>query len=376
MLKFYRGLEAKYHYEAGTDVALEDALYFATDTYKIYLNGNVFGVDIEKVKDVSLSGDVLTFTKADGTTLPVNIGIDDNTQAAIDALKGLLDDDGNLNISLMYQPAVSDSVKTAYAVGALAKGTTAEYLKKKTLSQVFDEMLFPTIQPTASAPSASLSLKGYAQLQEVGAAAPTTANFNTSFNRGQITCDGVSQGYRAGEKTSDVLYRGTESSPVTDSDPVIPYGDVNYYYKVNYADGTADIKDNKGNTATSLTQLKAGSVTSGVCRVTGVYPIFATTSDANISNKTVTKLPLTTSTTITTTLAAEAADSKQVIKVKGTITKIELKDPFGNWVAQTISDFPKTTENIDVNGNSVEYNVYTRNQGQNGATEFRITYSK
>lgn len=376
MLQFYRGLKSKYEYP--TNSKLQDALFFATDTGELLLNGVNYGVDTEKVKDVNVAEDVLTFTMADGSTKVVNIGIDENTQSAIDALKGLLDEDGNLDISLMYQPAVSDEVKTAYAVGALAKGTTAATLKTKTLSQVFDEMLFPTIQPTATLPSASLSLKNYAQLQEVGAAAPTVANFNTSFNQGSIVCDGVTQGTRAGAKESDILYRGTElvSSETSEFAAVIPNGTVNYYYKVNYADGPSDIKDNKGNTATSLAQLKAGSVVSGACSVIGVYPIFATTTDDNIANKTVTKLSLTNSTTITMTLAAEAADSKHVIKMKGTITKIELKDPFGNWVSQSINEFPKTTEEIQIQGVAASYNVYTRNQGQNGATEFRITYSK
>lgn len=376
MLQFYRGLKEKYNYTSGGQ--LQDALFFATDTGELLLNGKNYGIDTEKVKSVSVSGDVLTFIMADGTTKPVNIGIDENTQSAIDALKGLLDEDGNLDISLMYQPAVSDSVKTAYAVGALAKGTTAATLKTKTLSQVFDEMLFPTIQPTATAPSASISLKSYAQLQEVGATAPAKSNFNTTYNQGSITCNGVSQGPRAGAKTDDMIIRKFGSDYSEDSTgsnifiDKIPEGTTNYYYKVIYAAGTADIKDNKGNTATSLTQLPAGNVTSAACAVIGVYPIFATTS--NITEAT--KQALTNDTTVTMTFVAETAANKHVIKMKGTVTKIELKDPFGNWVQQPLNEFPKTTENIEIQGTSTAYNVYTRNQGQNGATEFRITYSK
>lgn len=316
-VKFYRGKQSQYSNER-----MAEGIYFTTDTHKIMLNGNDYSTDT-------------------------------------------------------YTPGVSDTVKTTTTVGALPKGTTAASLRDKTLSQIFDEMLFPTIQPTATPPSASMSLEGYDSLQEVGATAPTESNFNTSFNQGNITCDGISQGPRAGAKLFDVIYRSTQSVTSTDvtfKDPV-PSGVTNYYYKVNYDAGTADIKDNKGNTATSLAQLPAGSVTSSAVVVRGVYPIFATITDANISNNTVTKLSLTSNTVITITLASETATSKQKIKIKGSITKIEIKDPFGNWVVQNLTEYPKTIENISVQGNQVEYNVYTRNQGTNGSTQFRITYS-
>ena len=379
MLQFYRGLKAKYNYPSNT--SLQDALFFATDTGELLLNGVNYGIDTEKVKDVSVTGELLQFTMADGTTKDVNIGIDEDTQKAIDALKGLLDDDGKLNISLLYQTAVGDDVTTATTVGSLAKGTKASELKKLTLSQVFDEMLFPTIQPTATAPSATIALKGYNTVQEVGAVAPTVAQFTTSYNQGSITCNGVVQSVRAGAKIDQgtFIYRDDVSSGQEGSanfSKVIAKGDTKYYYHVSYSAGPSDIKDNKGNAATSLTQLPAGSVTSAAVTVSGVYPIYASTTAANITNKTVTKLPLTNATSFEVTMAAEDADSKQVIKMNGTITKVELFNTVANKYEVQSNAFVKSTENIDVNGTSVAYNVYTRNQGQNGSSKFRITYTK
>lgn len=318
LVTFHRGKQSQYSSEQ-----MQDGIYFSSDTHKIMLNGDDYSTDT-------------------------------------------------------YTPGVGDTVKTASTVGALPKGTTAASLKDKTLSQIFDEMLFPTVQPTATAPSARISLSGYNSLQEVGATAPTASNFSTSFDKGGIYLDGVKQSDRSGALVSDVLFRGQESasSGTTAFSAVVAEGRQYYYYKVNYAAGPSDIKDNKGNTATSLSQLPAGSVTSTSQVVEGVYPIFATTTDTNISSNNVTKLALTASkSNITTTLAAETATSKHKFKIKGTMTKIELKDPFGNWVAQSLSDFPVTTENINVQGNSVSYNVYTRNQGTNGSTEFRITFN-
>lgn len=379
MLQFYRGLKAKYNYP--TNTSLQDALFFATDTGELLLNGKNYGIDTEKIKDVSVSGELLQFTMADGTVKEVNIGIDEDTQKAIDALKGLLDEEGKLNISLLYQTTVGDDVTTATTVGSLAKGTKASVLKKLTLSQVFDEMLFPTIQPTATNPSASLALKSYAAVQEVSAAAPTVDNFTASFNQGTITCNGVVQSVRAGAKVDagSFIYRDDQSVGQQGSanfSKAIAKGDTKYYYHVAYSAGPSDIKDNKGNAATSLTQLPAGSVNSAAVTVTGVYPIYASTTAANITNKTVTKLPLTSAASFEVTMAAEDPDSKQVIKMNGTITKVELFNTVANKYETQTNAFVKTTENIEINGTSVAYNVYTRNQGQNGSSKFRITYTK
>ena len=362
MIQFYRGLRAKYTYPEG----FVDAIYFATDSGEILVNGISYGIDQEKVKGVTKVGSALVFTMANDTTSTIDIGIDENTAAAIEALKGLLDENGQLNISLQYQSKMDDSLATITTLGGIAAGTTAGALKKKTLSEVFDDLLFPTVQPTITGPSASLSLKT-TNIREVGSAAPAASEFNASFSQGTIKIGSATQNPRAGAKTSDSLYivKGQEIPTV------VALGTTNYYYEASYAAGAIP-KDSKGNPATNATALPEGSVKSGAVPVYGVYPFYA-----NVANETVTRLPLTKDLKFKVSLAAEGPN-KHVIKIPHTITKFELLNTLsGKYELFDSGSFNKTTEEIDVNGTSVTYNVYTRkDSGFNGASEFQITYSK
>lgn len=376
MIKFFKGLRAKYTYPTNTE--LTDAIFFATDTGELLVNGVNYGVDTQKVKDVEFDGNTntFTFTKGDGTTVSANLGdklLTDSDKQALESVKEILES-GNLSVT--YIPGVSDSIAMVEKVGGLKAGTTAGSLKNKTISAVLDDMLFPTVQPTAVEPKATLALKsGKPNIREVGSASPVLADFTTTWNAGQIKIGNDVQATRAGEKTAEIVYANTEGNAVTAEAGTVSLGTTNYYYKVTYSAGPAP-KDSKGNPAETLTALPAGYKVSSAVPVYGVYPFFATTTAENITNQTVSKLPLTNSASFTCTLSAESATSKHVIKIPHTVTKIELKDPFGNWANQPLEEFVKTSESINVNGTSVSYNVYTRNQGQNGATEFRITYTK
>ena len=101
---------------------------------------------------------------------------------------------GGGDSSDMYESAMDDDIEVPNAVGGIAAGTTAAELKKKTQSQVLDDLLFPEINPTIVAPSAQATLNGSSFTQntvyEVGATAPTTTNLNGILNRGSITVPG------------------------------------------------------------------------------------------------------------------------------------------------------------------------------------------
>ena len=354
MIQFYRGLRSSYDYP--TNTKLQDAIFFATDTGELLVNGVNYGIDSQKIEDVQFdeTTGILTFTKGDGSTLQVD----------------------GLKFTSNYETNLDPELATLTAIGGIPAGTQVKKYKDKPLSNVIDDLLFPTIQPTAVAPKVTLSLKsGQNSVREIGSNSPVVSNFTTSWDAGSIKIGNSVQATRAGEKQSDVIYRGVEANVVNDEPTKVTKGATQYYYKVYYSKGP-DPKDSKGNAASSLVALPEGSIVSSAVTINGVYPFYANTTTDNIANGTVTKLALTNSTSFTTTLAGESATVKHTFKLPHLITKIELKDPFGNWVAQKLEEFPKTTENIDVNGTSVEYNVYTRNQGQNGATEFKITYSK
>lgn len=108
--------------------------------------------------------------------------------------------------------------------------------------------------------------------------------------------------------------------------------------------------------------------------VTGVYPYF--TNKDNIT--TFAKLPLSTSKLLDITYVAETADNKHAFKLpsKFTVSSIILLNTLnGKYEDYSIDRFTVTTENIEVQGNQVEYKTYTRNDGINGSSSFKITFA-
>lgn len=369
MIQFYRGLKTKYNYPENT--SLQDAIFFATDTSEIIINGVTYGTDTEKLKDVSFDSatNTLTFVKGTGTNYEVKFGdrlLSDADRTAIDQVKDAL---AGAGFTAIYDTTLDENLATVTALGGISAGTKVSALKGKKITEVLDTLIFPTVQPTAVDPTVSLSLKsGVANVREIGSALPTAANFSTSWNAGSIKIGNSVQSTRAGEKISESLYsvKGESELPT-----VVPAGTTNYYYSVTYADGP-EPKDSKGNPATSIAQLKGSTITSKAVAVYGVYTFYA-----NKVNSEFASLPLTNATSFEVELAAEGPN-KHAIKIPHTITKVELFNTVGNkYEPFDVTKFTKTTEVIDVNGTGVTYNVYTRNDsGFNGTSKFKITYTK
>lgn len=371
MIKFFRGLRASYTYTTENPGNLSDALFFATDTGELLLNGKLYGSDGEKVKDVEFdsSTNKFTFTKADGSTVVADLGdklLKDSDRTLLDNVAGMFEE-GQINVT--YNSGLDKTVATVEKLGGIDAGTTVAQLTGQTISKVLDTLIFPTIQPTITPPSASLSLKsGVSNIKEVGDTGYTTEDFTSAFNQGAIKIGASTKNPRAGAKSSDVIYAGSEANRIPNT---VTAGTTNFYYKVNYAEGPAPL-DSKGNPATSYTALPAGSITSSAVATYGVYPFYA-----NIENAKPSKLPLTKSLTFTATLAAEGPN-KHVFKLPHVVTKIEMLNTLSHqYEVYALENFTTGTEEIAVQGTKVNYNTYTRNDaGFNGETTYRITYSK
>ena len=331
------------------------------------------------------SGDNVKFNTEDGELV-----ISGNYQDATTSTSGLmsagdktkLDNlSGALDANVMYNSAMDDSLATLSALGGIPKGTTAAELKEKTLSQVFDDLLFPTIQPTVSAPSASISFKSTTTtptIQEVGttgSTVPTPSSFNTSFSKGSISISGVKKQDRSGNATTTIIYYGGNVNNTSNFPTVIPDGSINYNCRISYEAGPTPL-DSKGNPATSYSALPAGSATSGAVTVYGVYPYFTNASD----NSTFSKMTLTTGTTFSALKFKAEGPNKHAFKLpaKYTLTKTELLNTLsGKYETFATSNWTVTTEYITVQGNTVSYKVYTRNDsGFNGESTYNITFSK
>lgn len=349
LVKFARGTKANYNH-----TTYADYIYFAEDTGEILMNNQSYGggsiTNVEVVEGGSLK---LTFSN--GTSQTFNVA---------DLLR--------------YNSQLDGSITTVTDFGGIPAGTTAEALKTKTISQVLDDLIFPTVQPTiGSQPSASLLLKsGFANngVYEVGAAAPQDpANFTKGYSRGAINIAGVKKQDYAGDKTAEVLYYGS-SEGNTELPTEITEGAMKYNYKVTFAAGPQPL-DSKGGNATSVAKYNGGSKT-GTATINGVYPYYGSTGADNA----LVKLALTTATQVTFDAPAETAGGRHGFKLpaKYNVTKVEWYNTLGgNWVELPVANFTATTANETVQGKPVSYKTYRRNEaGLSGATQFKVTFTK
>lgn len=331
-----------------------DKLYFATDTHELLVNGTSYSGGVSAV---SIEGTTLKITMVDGSSKTVNL-------AEI----------------LKYKSALTDDIATVNALGGIPAGTTVAQLKNKTFSQLFDELIFPTVNPTFENPTASLSLKSTSTtpiIQEVGttgASVPVAASFNTGYNAGAIKIAGVKKQNRGGALNSGSSFIYINNTPTNKTFPTeIPEGSITYKYRAAYAQGPQPL-DSKGNNY--QTPLPAGTVDSGAVMISGVYPYF-TNKD---NNEAFAKLALTIYNNLSAVKFKAEGPNKHIFKLpaKYTLTKVELLNTLsGKYENYGIDKFTKTTENIEVQGKQVKYTVYTRNDaGFNGESTFNITFSK
>lgn len=331
-----------------------DKLYFATDTHELLVNNTSYS---GSVSAVSIKDTTLKITMVDGSSKIVDL-------AEI----------------LKYKSTLADNIATVNALGGIPAGTTVAQLKNKTFYQLFDELIFPTVNPIFESPTASLSLKSTSTtptIQEVGttgASVPVIASFNTTYNAGAIKIAGVKKLNRGGNLQATKSFIYINNNPANKVFPTeIPEGSIVYKYKAFYDQGPQPL-DSKGNKY--QTPLPAGAVDSNTVVITGVYP-YLTNKD---NNKIFNKLALTIYNNLSAVKFVAEGPNKHAFKIpeKYTLIKVELLNTLsGKYENYDINKFTRTTENIEVQGKQVSYAVYTRNDaGFNGESTFNITFSK
>ena len=253
ILKFYRGLRASYN--AGTHA---DGIYFCTDTGQIMLNDKQYGGSSAKtVADVTLEESVLKITYTDTSSEELDLSV----------------------LGGAYISEIEDTeLEMPSAVGGISKGTTVGDLNGKTINQMFDDLLFPTVNPTFVAPSASIAFNSYSTLQKVGSAGPTEDNFTTGYNPGEIRVNGVKQANRGGAIKDGESFVFVNNDPSNKTLPAtLALGNTTFKYRASYEAGPQP-KDNKGNNYG--TPLAAGTVDSSAITVNGTHPYYASTATA------------------------------------------------------------------------------------------------
>lgn len=295
---------------------------------------------------------------------------------------------------ISYTTDLPDSLVVPQTIGGINKGTRVSDLEGSTISQMFDNLLFPEVQPTVQAPSATIHFKDTFSpngVYEVGATAPIAANFNTSFNRGTCTVVGQADKNRAGNLDSgnSFIYYGGNTSTKT-LPAKVTLGTMQYNYHAAYAQGDT-LVTSKGNEASvTPNPLPAGSVNSSDLAIFGTYPYYcngqsasSSSGDSNFPASATpdTKLPLYkwTDTLVGAKFASEAATGTRmqfIYSNRKKVTKVEFYNSIsGKWETFDTSNYNTKSgiKTYSVQGTNETYNILTTTGPLSGSVQYRFT---
>lgn len=295
---------------------------------------------------------------------------------------------------ISYTTDLPDSLVVPQTIGGISKGTKVSDLEGSTISQMFDNLLFPEVQPTIQTPSATIHFKDTFSsngVYEVGTTAPIAANFNTSFNRGTCTVVGQANKNRAGnlDSGSSFIYYGGNTSTKT-LPAKVTLGTMQYNYHAAYAQGDT-LVTSKGNKASvTPNPLPAGSVDSSNLTIFGTYPYYcngqsasSSSGDSNFPTSATpdTKLPLYkwTDTLVGAKFASEAATGTRMqfmYSNRKKVTKVEFYNSIsGKWETFDTSNYnaKSNIKTYSVQGTNETYNILTTTGPLSGSVQYRFT---
>lgn len=295
---------------------------------------------------------------------------------------------------ISYTTDLPDSLVVPQTIGGINKGTKVSDLEGSTISQMFDNLLFPEVQPTIQDPSATIHFKDTFSsngVYEVGTTAPIAANFNTSFNRGTCTVVGQANKNRAGNLDSgnSFIYYGGDTSTKT-LPAKVTLGTMQYNYHAAYAQGDT-LVTSKGNKASvTPNPLPAGSVNSSNLTIFGTYPYYcngqsasSSSGDSNFPTSATpdTKLPLYkwTDTLVGAKFASEAATGTRMQFMYSNRKKVTLVEFYnsisGKWETFDTSNYNAKSgiKTYSVQGTNETYNILTTTGPLSGSVQYRFT---
>lgn len=214
---------------------------------------------------------------------------------------------------------------------------------------------------TVNASNAALNSVNYTMKRTTNGSVENAA---ANTNPAQVTLDSETFKAIEGTNTVKVDITGPTANATFASMPV--------YYACSNLGKTSE--EHKSVAKDTVTKTSATPSNSKTLNVTGVYPYY--TNKDNIAA--FAKLALTTNKTLDVTFVAETASNKHAFKIpaKFNVTKITLLNTLsGKYEDYSVSRFSVTTETINVQGTNVQYKVYTRNDGTNGSSSFKITFA-
>jgi hypothetical protein len=276
----------------------------------------------------------------------------------------------------IYNTTLDPALKMPAAVGGIPADTSVAFLSGKSFIELFDMLLFPTANPTLTAPTAAFTVSPTTLLYEVSS--NQTLTFTTTFNRGSISPQySATSPYRSGLPN---YYNFTGIGLIDVASSSIPYVHAPINVSIGYSTNSWSVVvshdigvqpyDNKGNVYS--TPLAAGNISaSPTIAIEGVYPIFATTIDISTLTKQTLVSMSASPVSLDSSLIGEIGGYKQTFEISTihtALTAIQTFNTVGNiWEYElgtaplSLTRWDTSTLTKSIQGYSVPYTRYTYN---------------
>lgn len=357
MIKFYRGLRSLYNAEIhGVGI------YFATDTGEIIHDSKSYSGLLEadkSVQDVTLVNGVMTITYTDGTSTTIEVG------------------------SGKYKSNIEDkNVAMTTKFGDYVVGTKVSALEGKTYDELFDGILFPSVNPTKSGdPAVNAFALASAGPVELGTAVVSISE--AGLDRKKWSTYNNNAPY-AGEVTG-VVYtftiNGTAYSNLSDlaNKTYTTLGSHTYKAVVSYAKGINPV-NNKGVEVASLACPAGSKEATRTINVTA--PWYASTETSGV----LTKQALIAWNPTSGAMQAGAdgvgfevkphtAAAPQMFKLPRQASSLQMYSTVSkSFEVVALSDWAETSASEKVNGIDHTYYTYTYKGADRGSVQLIVKF--
>jgi len=273
-----------------------------------------------------------------------------------------------------YISNLASNIAMTEDVGGLDTGTTVASLTGQSFSQLFDSLLFPTVNPVVGSNNSTGLSDNVSSLQTIGATINVT--LNTTASLGTITLNGATQGDYAGAVTAASIagpnstsYNPSVGSGDTDIDNVsvtnhvVTEGTNQWTMTTTFGQGPMPV-DSAGNDFSSIRF--AGGTRSASSSFEGVYPIKlgASSGSGNFDDRALTShssnnIETSQNFTETASIRHRIAIPDDMIDAK-TVGFQQWNTVSSSYSDIDISNFTATSTTFTVEGNTVNYTLYTK----------------
>jgi len=353
MIKFYKGLRNLYDASKhGTGI------YFATDTLEIIHNNQSYSGLLEEsksVKDITLIDGVMTITYTDNSTTTAEVGSGKYTSNI---------EDKNVAMTTKY--------------GDYVVGTKVSDLEGKTYDELFDGILFPTINPAHGTPSVSgFVLNPNVSPVELGTnvASISEATLNkatwTNYNNNLAYAGNVTS------TTYTFTINGETYSSISDlaDKTYTDLGNHTYTVVIAYEAGEAP-KNNKGVTVNSLACPAGSKDATRTVNVTA--PWFASTSTAGTLTKQALISWNATAGSMSTgefEVKPHTTDAPQMFKVPRKASSLQMYNTVAKaFETVALSDWAESSASEKINNVDHTYYTYTYKGSARGSVKLIVKF--